>query len=86
MKMSQEFKEGDVVVVNDPDFDPDQYPYDYSAWAHTRMTVTSVDGPGVTTQAIDERPDRAWILGNHRTGDPQGVHMYWPANLLKLAS
>jgi hypothetical protein len=82
------FKEGDVVVVDDPDFDPEQYQYDYSAWAHTRMTVTSVDGPGITTQAIDERPDRAWVMAKLRMDrvDPQDIQMYWPANLLKLAS
>lgn len=82
------FNEGDIVVVNDPNFIAESYAYDYSLWAKTRMRVTSVDGDLVFTEAIDERPDRQWLMNTsvYLTGDPQEKDMLWPGNLLKLAS
>lgn len=35
--------------------------YDYERWALTRLRVTSVDGPRLTAQAIDDRPDLDWL-------------------------
>lgn len=35
--------------------------YDYERWALTRLRVTSIDGPRLTAQAIDDRPDLDWL-------------------------
>jgi hypothetical protein len=82
------FKENDIVVVKAEHANTEVgYHYDYSAWAHTRMVITLVDEGMVTTQAIDQRPDLAWILATrtHDRGNPQNAHMCWKPEQLELA-
>ncbi len=89
--MSDRFSEGDIVVVKaDHANSQTSDKYDYSAWGRTRMKVTGGDEFMVTVQAIDQRPDREWLLASARPGyyddnDPQDVQMCFPVGHLQLA-
>ncbi len=83
------FQVNDIVVVRPEHATVQDLDYDYSAWARTRMKVVSVGESLIATEAIDVRPDRAWLLRSRRdgdTGDPQHVRMSWPIEQLKKIS
>jgi hypothetical protein len=70
------FRVGDIVVLKrSAALSGNSQHYEYRLWALTRLRVTVSDDDGVLVQAIDERPDRDWIMSGKRGEDPQEAYM-----------